>query len=63
MTQDTSTYYVWMIVLQIETHNLATEAMDETRKEFHQKNVSHNYLVGARLRIAGLRICSKRCYL
>ena len=36
-----------MIVLQIETHNLATEAMDKTRKEFHQKNVSHNCLVSS----------------
>ena len=55
MTQDTSTYYVWIggvgvkIVqyhkspLLIETHDRATEAMAKTRKEFHQKNKYKQY--------------------
>lgn len=55
MTQDTSTYYVWIggarvkIVqyhkspLLIETHDRATAAMAKTRKEFHQKKKYKQY--------------------
>ena len=55
MTQDTSTYYVWIggvgvkIVqyhkspLLIETHDRATEAMAKTRKLFQQK-IEHEHI-------------------